>query len=100
MLMGLTIGWGILVLGIRNRAWPLVDFQHIISSMGDDVKECKHNVKTQRDSQIKITSHQIGKKLTSANSTYWVKIENNGNFYDTAKKRATFVSPSWKLISS
>lgn len=68
-------GWCVLVLGTGNRAWPPVHFGHIISSLGGDVEEYDHNVKTQRDSQIKITSHQIGKKkLTSANSTYRGKI--------------------------
>lgn len=53
--MVLITGSRVLVLGTGNRAWPPVGFVHIISSLGDDVEEYDHNVKTQRDSQIKIT---------------------------------------------
>lgn len=74
LLMELITGWNILVLGTGNRAWPPVDLGHITSSLGDDAEEYSHHGKTQRDAQIKIPSHQIGDKLTFANSTYWGKI--------------------------
>lgn len=101
--MELITRWYVPVLGVGNRAWPLVGFRHTISSLGDDVGESKRK-NTKRFSNWNNQPPDWKKTKTqrkSASSKYeagleGVELSNNGNF---AEDRVQLVSPFWKLIS-